>query len=203
MNFNCVDIMKICKVCDHEKSLNEYNVWSSGGTKSYCKTCEQQKDRDYRAKNREALLEIDRIRNQRPDRKEYRREYFKTERGRKVHKQCYARSLVKHPDKIRARRDVSNALKKGLLIKKPCVECGEANSQAHHEDYSKPLEVVWFCFPCHTNHHNKERMREQGNHFGKIGKKSGKSSVEGREINSKLFGGHLKEVRREGNNILA
>jgi hypothetical protein len=24
---------------------------------------------------------------------------------------------------------------------------------AHHEDYDKPLEVVWLCQPCHKQRH--------------------------------------------------
>ena len=27
-------------------------------------------------------------------------------------------------------------------------------AHAHHEDYSKPYDVVWLCPPCHRNLHN-------------------------------------------------
>jgi hypothetical protein len=31
-----------------------------------------------------------------------------------------------------------------------CSACGvECKPQGHHPDYSKPLEVVWLCRPCH------------------------------------------------------
>src|SRR4051812_39153823 len=42
------------------------------------------------------------------------------------------------------------ALRKGVLTRQPCEVCGSEKSQAHHEDYSKPLEVRWLCRPHHT-----------------------------------------------------
>ena len=44
-------------------------------------------------------------------------------------------------------------IKRGKIIKQPCVVCGNVNSEAHHEDYSKPLEVIWYCREHHLNHH--------------------------------------------------
>jgi ribosomal protein S27AE len=39
------------------------------------------------------------------------------------------------------------------LVRMPCIRCGEAKSVAHHEDYDKPLEVMWLCQPCHKQRH--------------------------------------------------
>lgn len=50
---------------------------------------------------------------------------------------------------------VAAALKSGRLIRMPCVECGAVNSQAHHPDYAKPLEVVWLCHKHHLERHGK------------------------------------------------
>lgn len=44
---------------------------------------------------------------------------------------------------------VYQARRKGLLVPQPCARCGNIKSVAHHEDYSKPLKVVWLC---HTHH---------------------------------------------------
>jgi ribosomal protein S27AE len=38
-------------------------------------------------------------------------------------------------------------------LRTPCIRCGEEKSLAHHEDYDKPLEVMWLCQPCHKQRH--------------------------------------------------
>lgn len=50
---------------------------------------------------------------------------------------------------------VSQALWDGTLKEQPCEICGAPSSEtaAHHEDYSKPLDVRWFCPVCHYRHH--------------------------------------------------
>lgn len=35
----------------------------------------------------------------------------------------------------------------------PCIICGNVNSEAHHEDYDKPKEVIWYCRKHHMEHH--------------------------------------------------
>ena len=47
--------------------------------------------------------------------------------------------------------EVWRALKKGKLVRPElCEECGKAgNIQAHHEDYSRKLDVKWLCSVCH------------------------------------------------------
>lgn len=52
-----------------------------------------------------------------------------------------------------AHHAVSNAIKLGKMEKKPCEICGNNNSQAHHDDYNKPLEVRWLCRSCHLAWH--------------------------------------------------
>jgi len=49
-------------------------------------------------------------------------------------------------------------LVKNKRIEKPtvCSLCGknEDKIQGHHEDYSKPLEVIWVCVKCHRAIHS-------------------------------------------------
>jgi hypothetical protein len=57
------------------------------------------------------------------------------------------------------RRRVSNtvfeAKRKGILVpSEGCEACGiRVPLEAHHEDYSKLLEVRWLCRPCHRKRH--------------------------------------------------
>ena len=48
-----------------------------------------------------------------------------------------------------AKRAVANAMTLGTLQRQPCEECGSLNSTAHHDDYNKPLDVRWLCWPDH------------------------------------------------------
>lgn len=55
-----------------------------------------------------------------------------------------------------ARKKVEKALCYGKLQKGPCEVCGTTKKvEAHHRDYSKPLEVNWLCRPCHKATHEK------------------------------------------------
>ena len=55
--------------------------------------------------------------------------------------------------KCRARYEVRKALRNGTLKKKCCEICGCPIVEAHHGDYSKPLEVRWLCQECHDDVH--------------------------------------------------
>ena len=65
-----------------------------------------------------------------------------------------------HPIEISTHQKVKYALKIGK-IKKPsiCEECSrEAKLNAHHEDYSKPLDVKWLCHSCHKLIHTWDNL---------------------------------------------
>jgi hypothetical protein len=65
----------------------------------------------------------------------------------------------KWPEKIRARNAVLYAVRSGQLAKLPCQVCGDSKSQAHHPDYSKPLDVIWVCPIHHAEiHHRSDKM---------------------------------------------
>lgn len=41
---------------------------------------------------------------------------------------------------------VGNAIRDVRLIRQPCRVCGTTKQiEAHHPDYSKPLDVEWYC----------------------------------------------------------
>jgi Bacillus phage endonuclease len=54
-------------------------------------------------------------------------------------------------EKHAARARVHDALKRGKLVRPDhCILCGKkCKPHAHHDDYAKPLEVIWLCSPCH------------------------------------------------------
>ena len=66
-----------------------------------------------------------------------------------------------HPEEIKCRHALQYAVKIGEVKRLPCQVCGSPKSQAHHDDYSKPLEVKWFCALHHREYHDhKEPMNE-------------------------------------------
>lgn len=54
-----------------------------------------------------------------------------------------------------AQRQVFLAKKEGRLVPQPCEICDATKLiEAHHQDYTKPLDVNWLCVSCHrTIHH--------------------------------------------------
>jgi hypothetical protein len=81
---------------------------------------------------------------------ELRKEYRKTKRyrvfRRKSDKVYYDKADKK---KLKARWKLNGELKTGKAKKKPCEVCGKEKVEAHHPNYSKPLEVVWLCHKHH------------------------------------------------------
>ena len=57
--------------------------------------------------------------------------------------------------KIRARTKLNHAVRDGRLQRKNCELCDKIG-EAHHEDYSKALEVRWFCRNHHRDQHAKQ-----------------------------------------------
>jgi len=69
----------------------------------------------------------------------------------------------------RAGHLLEKAVKKGVIIQKVrCEDCGQTKTfedgrtgiQAHHDDYSKPLEVRWLCQECHHEWHKNNQAKE-------------------------------------------
>lgn len=70
-------------------------------------------------------------------------------------------SGARHPEKVRARRLLQAAVRKGELTRpERCEDCGEVKPvQGAHRDYSKPLEVRWLCILCHGRYDRGKRER--------------------------------------------
>lgn len=85
-----------------------------------------------------------------PCRAEYRREWDAKNADKR---RAYTRQAkARHPERTRARQIVARAIRTGKLVRPElCDRCKlPARLDAHHADYSKPLEVEWLCRDCHT-----------------------------------------------------
>ena len=67
----------------------------------------------------------------------------------------------RHRDRYEARLIAIRAIRRGALQRGPCLVCGEAKTEAHHEDYSKPLDVLWLCRRHHLDLHIQKRRSEK------------------------------------------
>lgn len=65
----------------------------------------------------------------------------------------------RNPEKREAHKQVMYALRRGQLNKMPCEVCGQTKVEAHHENYSIPLNVVWLCKKHHVEADIKRRGR--------------------------------------------
>ena len=131
---------KECFKCHRTLDISEFYRHSKmkDGHLNKCKDC---------TKRDVSLRYLDAIK----DRSLYEKKRAKTEK-RKVQVRMYTKkNREKNPEKYKARTSVSNALRSGRLTRPAfCTKCGiKCKPQAHHEDYSKPLDVVWVCAKCH------------------------------------------------------
>ena len=120
---------KKCFKCKRNKPLRLFYKHPEMADKhlNKCKSCTKKDVSDNYQDKRDKYAEYERKRFQDTARKEWAIEYQRKRRA-------------KYPGKYKAMSAVSNALRDGRLQKKPCELCGE-NSQAHHDDYRRPLNV--------------------------------------------------------------
>jgi hypothetical protein len=59
-------------------------------------------------------------------------------------------------DALKAHSKVKQAVKAGTLKRGKCW-CGSLRTEAHHSDYSKPLDVEWLCRKHHRAVHAAQR----------------------------------------------
>ena len=86
--------------------------------------------------------------------------YLKTASGRAMARKSSAKWNANNKEKKTAHSKFWNALKQGNILKQPCEYCGNKKAHAHHEHYSRPFDVIWFCHFHHMEHHKlKGEMR--------------------------------------------
>lgn len=163
-----INVMKRCPRCRTEKpeSMFYRNRSKPDGLANYCKECERtyhagpdyldharRKSKEYRQRDPAAYRE-----RHREHAKKHRSEHQDMYRAIKERYMEQHRSelLDRNRSRYRAQREARNAVAaaiRGGLLSKPdiCEVCGKHSErlEAHHDDYSMPLQVRWLCVECH------------------------------------------------------
>jgi predicted Zn-ribbon and HTH transcriptional regulator len=154
-----------CKKCKNKKRRYKYEYNSEKFKKYYKKN--KKKYKSYYLNNKQKIK--NRIKNNKDVYDEYynknrekiilrQKEWNKKNRN-KIEKYRITKRN-KYPGREAARIKLYEAIKSGIILKpKICMACGfefkKYEIQGHHEDYNKPLKVIWLCPKDHVLLHNK------------------------------------------------
>jgi hypothetical protein len=132
---------KVCFKCDRELPLAAFyrHAMMGDGHLNKCKECTKADVAAHRAARIEQVRLYDKQRSNLPHRQELRRSII-------------ARWMEANPDRKSAQTKLRKAVLGGTVQKHPCWVCGE-KAEAHHPDYSRPLDVVWLCRSHHMQAH--------------------------------------------------
>ena len=137
-----MDTSKECFKCKIVKPLENFykHPRMADGHVNKCKECNKNDVTTNRNKNLEKVRAYDRERSKIPERIKAQVEVTRAWRAEDSRRQV-------------AHAAVAKAIRNGLLVRMSCIRCEKEKSEAHHEDYDKPLEVMWLCSPCHKQRH--------------------------------------------------
>jgi len=158
--------MKDCFKCGATKPYTDFYTHKGmkDGFLNKCKACTKRDAKEHRSENIEYYRKYDRDRHVN-DQERRRKNHANSKKWRKEnpsrHVELTKRWRVNNPEKHQAHKKVSNALRNGKLIKMCCQVCGDENTQAHHADYSRPLDVDWLCKRHHDEAHMLQRKEER------------------------------------------
>ncbi|MBZ9760660.1 HNH endonuclease [Mesorhizobium sp. CA8] len=60
-----------------------------------------------------------------------------------------ARWQARNPLKRWCHTATASAMKRGILVRQPCQNCGAEKTDAHHRDHRFPLSCEFLCRRCH------------------------------------------------------
>ncbi len=138
-------MVKTCFKCGIEQDIGNFykHKEMADGHFGKCKACTKKDVSENYQDKREAYAEYEKRRWKRPERKKAAIRYQRKRRKN-------------NPETYKARSALGNAVRDGRIEKQNCQQCGDTESQAHHPDYSKPLDVIWLCRKCHLAEHGKK-----------------------------------------------
>lgn len=149
---------KICKICGTTSATSEFY----NSINSRCKNCHKAKIRENRAEKVDYYRAYDAMRFQKDPRvKERNMRYQATEAGKASLQKSRQKWLSVNQVKRAAHIILGNAVYNKKVIRPSiCQICGSGGRiHGHHDDYAKPLDVVWCCPKCHTEiHRNLKRI---------------------------------------------
>jgi ribosomal protein S27AE len=132
--------MKRCARCEQVLPLRDFgrNGYKHDGLETYCGPCRSEYRKRWRVANRDTLR-----------------------KGEAAYKAA-------HPERIVAKSAAQYAVRSGKLTRPDtCERCGAGGAiHAHHDDYSKPLDVRWLCGDCHMFHHAEQRRERRATTMG-------------------------------------
>jgi len=148
-----------CRSCEYErqkkysaanpekvKTWRQNNYWRDPDHKRAQKRADYYRHRSERIDKVRAAVDPEKKR-------QYDREYRKRPEVKARQDEQKARYKREQRAKYRAHYYVKNAIRDGRLVRQPCEVCGKPRAEAHHDDYSKPLEVRWLCKAHHRAAH--------------------------------------------------
>jgi hypothetical protein len=147
---------KPCFKCGDTKPLDSFyrHPMMADGHLNKCIECAKADVRSARAARLEYYQAYDRARAKQPNR-------VAANKARAKANPTYR----PEPDPIKraARVALGNAIRDGKIKRPPeCQICSVADGlHGHHEDYSKPLDVIWCCSACHAFIHAYWRAQER------------------------------------------
>lgn len=129
-------MVKMCSSCKLVLPIDQFSLGKSqpDGYQGYCRDCAKKHSRKYHETNRDSIIR----------------------RNSEWHK--------KNPEKVidlrrrkaahsRVATKLSDAVKSGKIKRGSCIICGQPNAEGHHEDYTKPYDVIWLCSLHHARWH--------------------------------------------------
>jgi hypothetical protein len=168
---NEIKELKRCNYCGKrlERSQFDASVLSKDGLLSDCRTCTpkgKKSNLTYKNRHQSAIRQYNRsYRNRnKPEIRQYNRAYRKKNReARRLSLVQWRKNNPSHvndwrrrnPQAYAAHQAVERAIASGILQRPgACEKCqSPVPVHAHHEDYSKPLDVQWLCADCHWHIH--------------------------------------------------